>query len=208
MGKLYIAEHPLIQSKIRRLRDKNTNNKEFRELVSELSSLLVYEATKNLPVKDVEVETPHEPANGKELDCVVGFVPILRTGINMAEGALGIIPTAKTGHIGIYRDPDTLQPIEYYCKLPKASDDLHMFMLDPCIATGGTDSHAIALLKERNIKNISIICLICAPEAVKKIQSEHTDVDIYAAAMDRGISKDGYILPGLGDVGYRLYGTK
>ncbi len=208
MGKLYIADHPLIQSKIRRLRDKSTNNKEFRELVSELSSLLVYEATRNLPLKDVEVETPNEITRGKILDCVVGFVPIFRTGINMAEGALSIIPTAKTGHIGIYRDPDSLQPIEYYCKLPSASDDLHMYLLDPCIATGGTDSHAIDLLKERNIKNISIISLVCAPEAVKKIQSDHTDVDIYAAAMDRGINKSGNILPGLGDVGYRLYGTK
>ncbi|MCD8239726.1 MAG: uracil phosphoribosyltransferase [Clostridiales bacterium] len=208
MGKLIIVDHPLIQSKIRRLRDKETSNKEFRELVSELSSLIVYEATRDLPLKDIEVETPHEKTTGKVLDCRVAFVPILRTGINMADGALGLIPTAKAGHIGIYRDPDTLMPVEYYCKLPKVSENLHVFILDPCIATGGTDTQAINFLKERDIKNITLITLIAAPEAVKKIQSEHTDVDIYTAALDRFVNDEGYVIPGLGDVGYRLFGTK
>lgn len=208
MGKLVIVDHPLVQNKIMKLRDKNTNNKEFRELVSELASLIIYEATRDLPVKEAEVETPNEKAVGKELDCKVVFVPILRTGINMANGALNLIPTAKAGHIGIYRDPDTLMPIEYYCKLPKESDDLRVFILDPVIATGGTDSQAINFLKERDIKNITLITLISAPEAVKKIQSEHGDVDIYTAALDHAIDKRGYVLPGLGDVGFRLFGTK
>ncbi len=208
MSRLFIMEHPLIQSKVRRLRDKNTSNKEFRELVGELSTLLIYEATRNLPVKEVEVETPHEGTTGKELDCDVAFVPILRTGINMASSALILIPTAKAGHIGIYRDPDTLTPIEYYCKLPKNSENLHVYILDPCIATGGTDTQAINFLKERNINNITLVTIIAAPEAVKSIQSEHNDVDIYTAAMDRGINEEGYVLPGMGDVGYRLFGTK
>lgn len=208
MGKLVIVDHPLVQSKIRRLRDKDTNNKEFRELVRELSTLLIYEATKELPLKTVDVETPNEMTTGKELDCKVVFVPILRTGINMAEGALNLIPTAKAGHIGIYRDPDTLQPIEYYCKLPKESENLRVFILDPAIATGGTDTQAINFLKERDIKNITLVTLVSAPEAVKKIQGEHNDVDIYTASLEQGIDEKGYVLPGLGDVGFRLFGTK
>ncbi len=208
MGRLVIVDHPLVQSKIRRIRNKETSNKEFRELVSELASLIVYEASRDLPLRDVEVETPHEKTIGKELDCKVVFVPILRTGINMADGALGLIPTAKAGHIGIYRDPDTLQPIEYYCKLPKEESNLRVFILDPVIATGGTDTQAINFLKERNINNITLITLISSPEAVKKIQGEHQDVDIYTAALDKFVNEEGYVLPGVGDVGFRLFGTK
>lgn len=208
MGKLVIVDHPLVKSKITKLRDKETNNKEFRELVSELASLIVYEAARDLPLKKIEIETPNEKTTGSEIDCQIAFVPILRTGINMADGALGLIPAAKAGHIGIYRDPDTLMPIEYYCKLPKERDNLKVFILDPAIATGGTDAQAINFLKERNIKDITLITLVSAPEAVKKIQGEHPDVDIYTAALDAGIDKKGYVLPGLGDVGYRLFGTK
>ena len=193
MSDLFIIDHPLVQSKLALLRDKNTNNKEFRELVSEVSGLLAYEATRDMEVKTENIETP---------------LPILRAGIGMVDGIVNLIPNARVGHIGLYRDPNTLMPIEYYCKLPEYSDNIEMFVLEPMMATGGTASAAVQFLKERNFKNIKYICLICTPDGVQKLQADHPDVDVYAAAMDRTISEDGFIIPGLGDAGDRMFGTK
>lgn len=208
MSNLYILEHPLIQSKMSLLRDTSTGNKEFRELVKEIATLICYEATKNLPLKKIEVNTPLSKTKGSLISTEVGLIPILRAGMGMVEGILSLIPNAKVGHIGLYRDPETLMPIEYYCKLPIDADKMEIFILDPMLATGGTASAAIQFLKERGIKNIKFICLLSAPEGIKKVQSDHPDIDIYTAALDDGINEHGYIIPGLGDAGDRLYGTK
>ena len=208
MSNLYVIEHPLVQSKLARLRNKDTNNKEFRELVREISSLLCYEATRDMTTKDVKVETSLGVADGKVMDLDLGIVPILRAGIGMVDGMVDLVPNARIGHIGLYRDPNTFMPIEYYCKLPDNVENLEIFVLEPMMATGGTASAAIQFLKERNAKNIKYMCLICTPDGVKKLQDEHPDVDVYCAAMDRQISKDGYIVPGLGDAGDRMFGTK
>lgn len=208
MSKLYVIEHPLVQSKLARLRNIETNNKEFRELVSEISTLLCYEATRDMSVEDIDVTTPLGEAKCKTLDLDIGIVPILRGGLGMVDGIVSLIPNAKIGHIGLYRDPNTFQPIEYYCKLPEDVENLEIFVLEPMMATGGTASAAIQFLKERKAKNIKYICLICTPEGVKKLQDDHPDVDVYAVAMDRVINKDGYIVPGLGDAGNRMFGTK
>lgn len=208
MSNLYINEHPLVQTKLVLLRDKNTNSKEFRELAGELAGLLCYDAVRDFKTKNVEVETPLGTAQGKTLDKEIGVVALLRAGIGMAEGIVNMIPTAKVGHIGLYRDPNTLMPIEYFCKIPKDAENLHIFVLDPMLATGGTASAAIQFLKERGVKDIAFISVISASEGVKKLQSEHPDVDIYTAALDRSLTDDGYIVPGLGDVGNRMYGTK
>lgn len=207
MSNLCIVEHPLVQSKLAHLRNKETNNKEFRELVSEISALLFYEATKDMAVKSVKVTTPRGEAECKVLDNEIGIVPILRGGLGMVEGIVDLMPNAKIGHIGLYRDPNTFMPIEYYCKLPEG-EDIEMFVLEPMMATGGTSSAAIQFLKERNVKKIKYICLICTPDGVKRLQEDHPDVDVYAAALDRAISEDGYIVPGLGDAGDRMFGTK
>lgn len=208
MSSLYIIEHPLVQSKLARLRNKDTNNKEFRELLKEISTLLCYEATRDMTTKDVKVQTPLAEADGKVLNLDIGVVTILRSGIGMVEGVLDLIPNAKVGHIGIYRDPNTFMPIEYYCKLPADIENLEVFVLEPMMATGGTAAAAIQFLKERKAKNIKYMCLVCTDEGVKKLQGEHPDVDVYCAALDRQINDDGYIVPGLGDAGDRMFGTK
>lgn len=207
MSNLCIVEHPLVQNKLAHLRNKDTNNKEFRELVKEISALLFYEAAKDLSLKEVDVTTPKGEARCRVLDKEIGIVPILRSGLGMVEGIVDLMPNAKVGHIGLYRDPNTFMPIEYYCKLPEG-DDIEMYVIEPMMATGGTASAAIQFLKERNFKDISYICLICTPDGVKKLQKEHPDVDVYAAAIDRAISEDGYIVPGLGDASDRMFGTK
>jgi len=190
------------------LRNKDTSNKEFRELVAEISSLICYEASRNLVLDDVIVETPLGKTKGKILENKIGFVAILRTGIGMAEGVLSLIPNARLGHIGLYRDPNTLMPIEYFCKVPESSEHCEIFVLDTMLATGGTASAAIQFIKERGITKIKYLCLVAAPNGVKLLQKEHPDVDIYTAALDEYLTENGYIFPGLGDVGHRLYGTK
>ena len=208
MSNLYINEHPLVQTKLALLRDANTGSKEFRELIGELASLLCYDAVRDFKTKNVETETPLGIAQGKTLDKEIGVVALLRAGIGMADGIINMIPSAKVGHIGLYRDPGTLMPIEYFCKIPKDAENLHIFVLDPMLATGGTASAAIQFLKERDVKDITFLCIISAAEGVKKLQADHPDVDIYTAALDRSLTEDGYIIPGLGDVGNRMFGTK
>ena len=208
MSNLYVIDHPLVQNKVTMLRDLNTNNKEFREVVGEIASLICYEATKSLPLKNITVTSPLGEAEGQVLANEIGIVPILRAGIGMVDGIISLIPNAKVGHIGLYRDPDTLMPIEYFCKLPDRAEDMEIFVLDPMLATGGTASAAIQFLKERNVKSIKYICLIAAPDGIKKLQEDHPDVDIYTAAIDRCLNDDGYIVPGLGDAGDRIFGTK
>ncbi len=208
MGKLIIIDHPLIKNKISLLRNINTGDKEFRELVEEVATLICYEATRDVPLINVEIETPLCKTNCSIIEKKFGVVPILRAGIGMTNGILRLIPNAKVGHIGLYRDPETLKPVEYYCKLPVDSADREILLTDPMLATGGTASAAIKFLKERNVKHIKLLCLISTPEGVKKINDEHPDVDIYTAAHDKGLNDHGYILPGLGDAGDRLFGTK
>lgn len=206
MSKLYVLDHPLIQSKVTMLRKSSTGNKEFRELVSEIANLICYEATKDLELEEIEIDSPLGKTTGKSLKNKIGVVPVLRAGIGMVDGILSLIPTAKVGHIGLYRDPDTLMPVEYYCKLPVDTNEF--LLIDPMLATGGTASAAIQFMKERGAKKIKLLCIISAPEGVKKVQDEHPDVDIYTAAYDRALDENGYIVPGLGDAGDRLYGTK
>ena len=203
-----ILNHPLIDHKLTIMRNKDTGTKEFRQNLDEIAMLMAYEVTKGLPTKNIEVVTPICQMTGKELVRPIILVPILRAGIGMVDGIVNLIPNARVGHIGLYRDPNTLMPIEYYCKLPEYSDNIEMFVLEPMMATGGTASAAVQFLKERNFKNIKYICLICTPDGVQKLQADHPDVDVYAAAMDRTISEDGFIIPGLGDAGDRMFGTK
>lgn len=208
MSNLVICEHPLVQSKLALLRDSNTNGKEFREIVSEMATLICYEATKNIPTKKVDVKGVLVDTTATALDTEIGVVALLRAGMGMAEGIVSLIPNAKIGHIGLYRDPNTLMPVEYFCKIPKNAENMEIFVLDPMLATGGTASAAVQFLKERGVKKITYLCLVCAPEGVQKMQADHPDVDIYTAAMDRALDEDGYVIPGLGDVGDRMYGTK
>lgn len=208
MGKFVIVEHPLVRNKISMLRSVHTGNKEFRELVDEIATLICYEATRDVQLISAEIETPLGVTTDMITERKFGIVPILRAGIGMVGGILQFIPTAKVGHIGLYRDPETLQPVEYYCKLPIDSEDREIFLTDPMLATGGTASAAINFLKARGVTNIKLLCLITSPEGVSKIQSEHPDVDIYTAAHDSGLNEHGYIVPGLGDAGDRLFGTK
>ena len=208
MSYLSIVEHPLVQSKLTRLRSKETNNKEFRELVNEISALLCYEATREISTKSVDIETPLGNATCKTLAHDIAVVPILRSGLGMVDGIVNLIPNAKIGHIGLYRDPNTFTPIEYYCKLPEQVEHLEALLLEPMMATGGTASAAIQFLKETNIKTIKYISLICTSKGIQKLQEDHPDVDVYTAALDREINEDGYIIPGLGDAGNRMFGTK
>lgn len=208
MSNLYVVEHPLIQNKISMLRDKQTGNKEYREIVAEIATLLCYEATKDLPVKEVEIDSPNCKTKGKILDTKISVVPILREGLGMAEGILSLIPNAKVGHIGLYRDPNTLMSVEYYCKLPEDVHQCEILLLDPMLATGGNASAAIQFMKERGVEKIKFLCLIASPNGVKKIQEDHPDVDIYAAAYDECLDENGNIYPGAGDAGDRLFGTK
>lgn len=209
MGKVHVLDHPLIQHKLTRIRDKNTGTKEFRELVDEVAMLMAFEITRNLPLKEVETETPVTTAKTKELvGKKIGLIPILRAGLGMVEGMRKLIPAAKVGHIGLYRDPETLQPVEYYIKLPSDISERELIVIDPMLATGGSANDAIHSLKKRGAQHIKLMCLIAAPEGVDVIQKEHPDVDIYLAAIDERLDEKGYIVPGLGDAGDRLFGTK
>ncbi|KOO37287.1 uracil phosphoribosyltransferase [Priestia koreensis] len=209
MGKVYVFDHPLIQHKLTYIRDKQTGTKEFRELVDEVASLMAFEITRDMPLESVEIDTPvcrteSKILSGKKL----GIVPILRAGIGMVDGILKLIPAAKVGHVGLYRDPETLQPIEYYVKLPNDVEERDFIVVDPMLATGGSAVEAINSLKKRGAKNIKFMCLIAAPEGVEVVKEAHPDVDIYIAALDEKLDDHGYIVPGLGDAGDRLFGTK
>ena len=207
--KFFLFDHPLIQHKISILRDKNTSTKEFRELVNELAMLMAYEVTRDLPLTEVEIETPIAKTKTKVLQGKkIALVPILRAGLGMVDGMLSIIPNAKVGHIGLYRDPNTLKPVEYYCKLPDDVQNREVILLDPMLATGGSAAAAITFLKERGISHIKFVCLISAPEGIAKLQSEHPDVPIFCAAKDERLNDHAYIIPGLGDAGDRIFGTK
>ncbi|TCK87912.1 uracil phosphoribosyltransferase [Natranaerovirga hydrolytica] len=209
MSSVYVMEHPLIQHKVGILRNKETGSKEFREIVEEISMLMCYEATRNLPLRDVEVETPVTKTKAKAIaGKKLGIVPILRAGLGMVDGMLNLVPAAKVGHVGLYRDPETLNPVEYYCKLPIDADERDIFVLDPMLATGGSASAAIQFIKDKGVKRIRLMCLLAAPEGVQRVQNEHPDVDIFLAALDEKLNEHGYIVPGLGDAGDRLYGTK
>jgi len=209
MSKLHVMDHPLIQHKVGVLRKTTTGSKEFRELVNEIAMLMCYEATRNLKLKEVEVKTPLAVTKIKQIDGkTLGIVPILRAGLGMVDGMLNLVPTAKVGHIGLYRDPETLNPVEYYCKLPYDASERELFVLDPMLATGGSASAAIQFIKDKGAKKIHFMCLIAAPEGVKRLQADHEDVEIYIAALDEKLNDHGYIIPGLGDAGDRLFGTK
>ena len=208
-GKTVVMDHPLIAHKISYIRQESVGTKEFREVIGEIAQLMCYEATRDLKTQDVKIKTPIAEMTGKVLaGKKLAIVPILRAGLGMVDGMLSMIPTAKVGHIGLYRDPETLEPVEYYCKLPVDIEDRIVILVDPMLATGGSASDAITLLKQRGIKNIRFMCLVAAPEGVAKVQKDHPDVDIYAAALDEKLNDHAYIVPGLGDAGDRLFGTK
>lgn len=209
MAKTIIMDHPLILHKLTMLRDKHTGSKEFRELVKEISNLLAYEATRELSVEEIEVETPIQTTKGYALSGKkLGIVPILRAGLGMVDGMLDLLPAAKVGHIGLYRDPETLEPVEYYCKLPQDVQNREILVLDPMLATGGSAIAAIRFLKDYGCVNIKFICILAAPEGLEKLQEAHPDVDIYVAGVDETLNDHAYIIPGLGDAGDRLFGTK
>ena len=209
MSKVTVFDHPLIQHKLSIMREKDTSVKEFRELVSEVATLMCYEATRDLPLEEVEIETPVATAkvrriSGKKL----AVVPILRAGLGMVDGMLTLVPNAKVGHIGLYRDPDTLLPVKYYCKMPKDIAERDIIIVDPMLATGGSATAAISFMKEYGCKHIKLMSIIAAPEGINKVQEEHPDVDIFVAAKDSHLNEHGYIVPGLGDAGDRIFGTK
>ena len=209
MARTVIMDHPLIQHKIGIIRKKDTSSKEFREMISEIAMLMCYEATRDLKLADVEIDTPICKTTVKELKGKkLAVVPILRAGLGMVDGMLAMIPAAKVGHIGLYRDPETLEPVEYYCKLPSDCANREVFVVDPMLATGGSSSAAIQMLKDKGVKNIRLMCIIAAPEGVKKMQEDHPDVDVYIGALDDHLNEHGYIVPGLGDAGDRIFGTK
>jgi len=209
MGKVYVFDHPLIQHKTTMIRDKNTSVKDFRELVREISMLMAYEVTRNLPLKDVEIETPLCKTTMKMLKGEdIAIVPILRAGLGMVDGMLELVPNARVGHIGLYRDPETHKPVEYYCKLPADIEQRQVIVCDPMLATGGSAAAAIDFIKERGARKVAFMCLIAAPEGIDVLQERHPDVDIYIAAKDSHLNDHAYIVPGLGDAGDRLYGTK
>lgn len=209
MNNLFVFDHPLIQHKISLMRDKNTNTKEFRELAAEVAMLMGYEVTRNLPLKEVEIETPLGIAKTKVLDGKkLALVPILRAGLGMVDGMLRLVPLARVGHVGLYRDPQTLQAVEYYFKMPEDAQDREVILLDPMLATGASAVSAIQFLKEKGIHNIRFMCLIAAPEGVKALNDVHPDVPVFCAALDEKLNDHAYIVPGLGDAGDRLFGTK
>lgn len=209
MSKVVVFDHPLIQHKLSIMRDKNTGAKEFRELLSEIAMLMIYEVTRDLETEEVEIETPISVCKCKVLaGKKLGIVPILRAGLGMVEGVTNLIPAARIGHIGLYRDPKTLEPVEYYCKLPDDSENRELIVVDPMLATGGSASAAINFIKKRGCNHIRLVNLIAAPEGIARIQKDHPDVDIYVAALDEKLNEKGYIIPGLGDAGDRLFGTK
>ena len=204
-----IFDHPLIQHKLSILRDKRTSSKDFRELVSEIAMLMCYEATRDLPLQDVEIETPICKMKAPEVSGrKMAIVPILRAGLGMVEGLLTLVPVAKVGHIGLYRNEETHKPVTYYCKLPGDINDRLVIVTDPMLATGGSACDALAMLKEKGCTNIRLMCLVGVPEGIRKVQQEHPDVDIYLAAVDDHLNENAYIVPGLGDAGDRIFGTK
>lgn len=209
MAKVVVMDHPLIQHKIGYIRRKDTGTKDFRQTISEIAMLICYEATRELKLSEVHIETPIGPAVVRELKGKkMAIVPILRAGLGMVDGVLNLIPAAKVGHIGLYRDPETLKPVEYYCKLPTDCEEREVFVVDPMLATGGSSVAAIQMLKDKGCKNIHFMCIIAAPEGVEKMKKEHPDVDIYIGALDEKLNDHGYIVPGLGDAGDRIFGTK
>ena len=209
MAKVVVMDHPLIQHKIGYIRRTDTGTKDFRETIAEIANLICYEATRDLKLKDVEIETPICKTTVKELAGKrLAVVPILRAGLGMVDGVLQLVPAAKVGHIGLYRDPETLEPVEYYCKLPADCAQREVFVVDPMLATGGSSVAAIKLLKDRGCKNIHFMCIIAAPEGVERMKKEHPDVDIYIGSLDEKLNEHGYIVPGLGDAGDRIFGTK
>ena len=209
MGEIYVMNHPLIEHKISYIRRKDVGTEEFREVIGEIAQLMCYEATRDLKTKEVEIQTPIAKTTGRELDGKkLAIVPVLRAGLGMVDGMLSLIPAAKVGHIGLYRDPETLEPVEYYCKLPADCDEREVFVVDPMLATGGSSSAAISMLKEKGVKNIRFLCIIAAPEGVRRIRESHPDVDLYIGALDEKLNEHGYIVPGLGDAGDRIFGTK
>lgn len=209
MEKVHILDHPLLQHKLSILRDETTGVKDFRQVVSEIATLMCYEATRDLPMEEVEIKTPittgkFKTIAGKKL----AIVPVLRAGLGMVDGILTLIPSAKVGHIGLYRDPDTLEPVEYYCKMPNDIADRDVIILDPMLATGGSASAAIQFIKNYEVKHIKLMNIIAAPEGIERVHHDHPDVDIYCAALDEKLNEHGYIVPGLGDAGDRIFGTK
>jgi uracil phosphoribosyltransferase len=209
MGKIHVMDHPLIQHKLSLIRDKETGSKEFRELVEEVALLMAYEVTRDLPLKEVHIETPVGKATTKVISGKkVGIIPILRAGLGMVDGMLKLIPAAKVGHIGLYRDPKTLEPVKYYCKLPSDVKERDLIIIDPMLATGGSASAAIRFIKQMGVKSVKLVCLIAAPEGIERIEEDHGDVEIFVAAVDKCLDEHGYIVPGLGDAGDRLFGTK
>ena len=209
MSKFQVIEHPLSQHKLTIMRQKDTPTSEFKQLLDEISMLMGYEITRNLPTEDVEIETPicktvQKTISGKKL----AIVPILRAGLGMVDGLLRLVPVARVGQIGLYRDPETHEPVEYYCKMPPELEERQVIIVDPMLATGGSASDAITMVKNKGAKNIMMMCLVASPEGVKRVQADHPDVDIYAAALDEYLNEHAYIVPGLGDAGDRIFGTK
>ncbi len=209
MSKVYVFDHPLIQHKVTMMRDKNTTTRDFRQLAQEVVTLMTFEATRDLPLKDVEIETPICKGKFKMLAGEdIAIVPILRAGLGFLDGFMSLVPNAKVGFVGLYRDPKTHKPVDYYCKLPDDISKRKVFVVDPMLATGGSGADAVQLIKDKGAKDISFMCLIAAPEGIAKMQEAHPDVDIYIAAEDDHLNENAYIVPGLGDAGDRLYGTK
>ena len=208
MSEFFVSNHPLIQNKMALLRNKDTCTKEFKEIISEVAMLLCYEATRNIELVPSKVETPITEADVNIIDKRFALVPILRAGMGMMDGLLALMPTAKVGFIGLDRDPETLKPVEYYCKLPEHIDQMEVFVTDPMFATGGTAVAGIDFIKEKGAKKITFLCILAAPDGVKALKEAHPDVDIYAAAYDGCLNDHGYIVPGLGDAGDRIFGTK
>ncbi len=209
MAKVVVMDHPLVQHKIGIIRREDTGSKDFRQLISEVAMLICYEATRDLKLADVKIKTPICEMTAKELEGKkMAVVPILRAGLGMVDGMLAMIPAAKVGHIGLYRDEETLEPVEYFCKLPKDCAEREVFVVDPMLATGGSASEAITMLKAKGVKNIHFMCIIAAPEGVARMEKDHPDVDMYIGALDDHLNEHGYIVPGLGDAGDRIFGTK
>ncbi|MBE5855181.1 MAG: uracil phosphoribosyltransferase [Lachnospiraceae bacterium] len=209
MGKVTVMDHPLVQHKIGFIRRTDTGTKDFRETISEIAMLLTYEATRDIALQDVEIETPICKTTVKEIKGKkMAIIPILRAGLGMVDGVLNMIPAAKVGHIGLFRDPETHEPVEYYCKLPAECDKREVFVVDPMLATGGSASAAIKMLKDRGCKKIHFLCIIAAPEGIERLSKDHPDIDIYVGAVDEKLNENAYIVPGLGDAGDRIFGTK